>query len=144
MAPFLSQGTGMTTARPCLHGKQRQVCRECKQLGIGGNSICVHDRQKPQCSICSPKGTYNYYKHSSSYRGHSFGLTFEEFVNLVSRSCFYCGEQDSPRGIDRWENEIGYEFFNCRSCCKTCNYFKRKLSGHVFIERCQRIANTNR
>lgn len=53
-------------------------------------------------------------------------LTFEEFKNIISKPCHYCGEH-SKFGIDRADNSIGYTFDNCRSCCWKCNKTKRDI-----------------
>ena len=33
--------------RPCPHGRQRRLCKEC-----GGSSICEHGRQRSRCKDC--------------------------------------------------------------------------------------------
>jgi len=63
-------------------------------------------------------------------------LTLEEYKEIASSSCFYCG--DSPQlwkrkminvnGIDRSNNNIGYIKDNCVACCKTCNRAKHAMT----------------
>lgn len=54
-------------------------------------------------------------------------LSEDQFKYLSEKPCFYCGAE-SPNGIDRFDNKIGYKYSNCRSCCKHCNYVKGNLS----------------
>ena len=50
-----------------------------------------------------------------------------DFDNLSKNDCFYCGKP-GPNGIDRVDNNKGYELSNCVPCCKHCNYVKGALS----------------
>ena len=64
-------------------------------------------------------------------RKYAFDLTREEFAELISKPCVYCGAK--PRyvkqrtyrsglkitGIDRIDNSKGYTVENCVSCCPT-------------------------
>jgi hypothetical protein len=124
----------------CEHNRIRATCREC-----GGRNFCKHDRQRHSCSICSPATTFRIYVRSNKQtRKLVFTLTVDEFTALVSQPCLYCGEDEKPRGIDRWNNAIGYVFKNCRPCCKTCNYMKVKMDGAEFVEHLQRAADHTR
>jgi hypothetical protein len=80
-------------------------------------------------------------------------LTDEECKLLFLQECFYCdrswsqiyqkGSTDEVRehtkflcnGIDRWENDIGYRFKNCRPCCMDCNREKGIMSGREFLKK---------
>jgi len=76
-------------------------------------------------------------------RGLSFSLILEEFEALVFQPCFFCKEDQEPRGIDRWDNSLGYEKQNCVSCCFICNFAKKKMLGSDFILMCQKVAKAH-
>jgi hypothetical protein len=119
----------------CEHRHRRSTCREC-----GGSEICEHHRERYRCSDCHPKGAFGHCRYQATkVRGLVFELTLEEFKTVVSWPCLYCGEDKEPRGIDRWDNAIGYVMYNCIPCCSMCNYIKNDYSGAEFIDRCRRI-----
>jgi hypothetical protein len=39
-------------SKPCEHGRNRYVCKECKTAGTGGVGICEHNRVRNACKIC--------------------------------------------------------------------------------------------
>lgn len=65
-------------------------------------------------------------------------MTLEEFKEVASMSCTYCG-LDANKGIDRVDNAQGYTKENSVSCCKTCNYMKNKLSLEDFKKQIERV-----
>jgi len=80
---------------------------------------------------------YNNYISRSRKFQRSFVLTIEEFKKLIFSNCYYCNEKHSnyikdPKsdlileynGIDRINNNRGYEIDNVVPCCKKCNSMK--------------------
>lgn len=82
-------------------------------------------------------------------------LSFEEFVDLINKSCFYCGIEGSAiakdnyngqlqqvmsdtevryNGIDRIDSNICYTKENCVPCCKRCNLAKNIMSQKEFFD----------
>ena len=55
--------TSLRIGKICSHKKRRETCIQC-----GGSSLCLHQRRKLQCSICSPEVCENCKK---SYAGKS-------------------------------------------------------------------------
>lgn len=101
---------------------------------------------------------YYTYKHGAKSRNYSFNLTKEEFKTITSNNCHYCNKipsqvknkqaKKSPfskdyiyNGIDRKDNNIGYELSNCLPCCKTCNIMKTDMKYEDFIEHISKIYN---
>lgn len=95
-----------------------------------------------------------HYKQSADRRSISFSLSESEFKNFVESDCFYCGQKPCRRyrpsrynefyltnGVDRVDNTLGYEIFNCVSCCKICNQFKSNLTQVQMFEFVERIYN---
>lgn len=81
---------------------------------------------------------YAVYRSRAKNANRTFALTFEDFKKLINMPCFYCDIQASNikryngfqlvyNGIDRLDNSIGYELFNCVPCCKKCNYLKKDI-----------------
>lgn len=96
---------------------------------------------------------FKQYQRDATKDGKSWELTFEQFDSIISKPCFYCGASPEKaghpivrktiqlhwNGVDRFENEIGYNLQNCVPCCSICNYMKRCLSAEAFIHHCQRV-----
>ena len=67
-------------------------------------------------------------------------ITREEFYQLSVQPCYYCGlNDDSVRGLDRFDNSIGYYLDNVVPCCKHCNVAKNALSYEDFTNLVKRI-----
>lgn len=94
----------------------------------------------------------NQYKHGAKRRDLIFNLSENEFVELLRGNCHYCGEKPGKlfkassrsqilyNGIDRYDNDLGYELNNCVSCCWRCNNFKGAMHGYEFVKLCKLIA----
>lgn len=112
-------------------------CGVCKEVPV------------PDCLI-PLKSIYNRYQASAWTRELSFNLDFFLFVELVLSDCGYCGKPPSNKyrhrkgvltynGIDRKDNAIGYQDFNCVSCCKSCNVAKLEMSVEEFLSWAQKV-----
>ena len=92
-------------------------------------------------SICTT------YKAAAKHKNLSFSLDHFSIRKLVQSACFYCGtepyriwnivkragiESLACNGIDRVDNERGYEPSNVVPCCPRCNYAKRDMSLQEF------------
>jgi hypothetical protein len=88
-----------------------------------------------------PRGRYASYKTRSKRDVISFNITFEEFADIITRPCIYCGEIILPRGLDRINNEGGYEPDNVAPCCAMCNYMKQEYTAEDFKAQIYKIAN---
>lgn len=101
------------------------------------------------------RAKYNTYKYQAKKRGYSFELTKEEFRNIITQPCIYCGS-DKPSthksvqyeggnfrytGIDRHDNAKGYTVDNCVPCCGRCNAMKNNMSISEFKDRISAIAS---
>lgn len=97
------------------------------------------------------------YRRHARGRGHSFELTVEQFRQITSRDCHYCGSPPSNRmrgaktvrnpvdyiynGIDRVNNEAGYILSNVVPCCHVCNRAKSDMPHSDFMEWISRLRN---
>ena len=90
----------------------------------------------------------NEYQGAAKRRGHTWGLTEDDFDKLVSMDCFYCGISPGRsavscgsyegsefvcNGIDRKDNTFGYTLDNTVSCCKICNIAKNDMPLDKFL-----------
>lgn len=86
------------------------------------------------------------YQRHARERGLVWNLTTLEFRALVLKNCFYCTVAPSQvlranknsemqilyNGIDRKDNNEGYEVGNCVPCCGSCNQAKMDMSYDQF------------
>jgi len=84
---------------------------------------------------------YIIYKKSSFLKNLTFELSQEEFNEIVTKNCYYCGiiQNKGFNGIDKKNCNIGYVIDNCVSCCEMCNIMKGCLDSNVFIKRMEHI-----
>jgi hypothetical protein len=125
-----------------------QRCKKCaNKLIIEGN------RLSPGEALL--KNLYSEYRKGARVRGIDWSINFNYFRSLVRGDCFYCGaapnrviesawDSLSVNGIDRVDNNNYYRPGNIVTCCKDCNYAKRKLSQQEFINLCERVADRAR
>lgn len=106
-------------------------------------------KKKGQAAFSS---LYAVYKRTAKQRNLQFALSKTEFKIFIKDTCYYCGSKPTQikkaiygnlvyNGIDRLNNEIGYIKSNCVSCCKTCNWMKKKTNVNNFLEHINKIYN---
>lgn len=119
------------------------------------------------CKFCNSKSSitdnaaYNSlwrnYIQGATDRNIEWNLSPDDFLNIVTRDCYYCGASPTVRskrigrarkdgffdtpvnGIDRIDSSKGYEKDNCITCCSTCNYMKQVHSQEEFLLQIQKI-----
>ena len=115
-----------------------------------GKPICK--RQTSDEDMLTNK-KYKDYKHGAKKRNYSFNLSKDKVKELILDNCHYCGckpyntyknsKEDNTEykynGIDRVDNDIGYENYNVVSCCGRCNIMKMTLHKDEFIEHLRKI-----
>jgi len=92
------------------------------------------------------------YGRQARSRGIKFDLTKEEFRNLITSDCFYCGSPPTSiqnnktangsftySGVDRIDSSKDYIIDNCVPCCKVCNFMKRDMTTSVFYNQIEKI-----
>ena len=88
---------------------------------------------------------YQLYKRLAKKRDYEFLLTSEQFENITTQSCIYCGiapksifynrnktETCIYNGVDRINNKEGYTINNSVPCCTDCNWAKKEKSFSEF------------
>jgi len=139
--------------------KAKKNCSKCKRKllltafhidkskSTGRKSICA------ECSNSDDRAKkhnlnvrYSDYKKRAKKLGHIFDLTTEQFKQISSESCEYCGsftgksKDGKFTGVDRISAEQGYFEQNCVPCCMTCNYMKWTLGMDAFLKHVKKIA----
>ena len=91
-------------------------------------------------------------KTAALKRNLSFTLTLKEFCYMSTQNCHYCGKKPSRlyrtfkkevyfSGLDRVDNNIGYDIHNIVPCCGHCNTSKRDMTVNDFITHVKKIYN---
>lgn len=84
--------------------------------------------------------------------GISVDLTPDDFVEIATSECHYCGAEPTERkyhgkrdvpirinGVDRIDSSKGYSKDNCLPCCTICNVMKASLGYDEFLEHVAKI-----
>jgi len=156
-------GTMLTVIKQAGY-KGKAICWECR-CDCGKITIVrgyvLRGRKTKSCGCWNLKAkklpgnsasinyVFSQYKARCNKTGRSFDLTKEEFVELTSMNCFYCGLPPSTigkpfhlkniseayifNGLDRVNNLLGYTLGNCVACCEQCNRSKLDYSQVEFI-----------
>lgn len=118
-------------------------CKEWLSLDNFWKSKTQKDGYCGECKKCqntAKENRYNIYKKNAKRRNINFNLSKEEFYNLTSKECYYCGEKIKEyNGIDRIDSVKGYELNNCVSCCEICNKMKSNYNKEEWILHMKKI-----
>ncbi len=106
-----------------------------------------------QAQLSKIKG---HYQNSAKRRRIAWNISDELFFALLKGNCAYCKIEPSlvveylPKctpvkvnGVDRIDNNLGYEPHNVTSCCKQCNRAKSNLPISEFLNWIKRFSNEN-
>jgi len=138
----------------CECGKEKSVAGATLRCGESKSCGCYRiGKLRLQKEESAFNQLYSTYKKRAKKRNLIFILSREQFSTLTKQECYYCGKlpQNSYsgrgnsggytyNGIDRVDNDRGYELDNCVSCCKHCNTSKSKLSQSDFFKWIKKIA----
>ena len=105
-----------------------------------------HPERAKEQSDRSKRTLQSRYSHlyGEAKRNHrEFTISFEEFKEIASQSCFYCNGKlpETGGGIDRINSSVGYVSGNCRPCCTNCNLSKNDLTETEFKDHTLAIYN---
>lgn len=113
------------------------------------------------------KCVYRSIKSGAKSRGLNFEISYDDFLSISSKECFYCGQMDKRNkwayigsaanssflesvnnrelydsminGLDRLDSSLGYTMDNVVSCCGTCNRAKMDLKLDYFLSHIKKI-----
>lgn len=97
---------------------------------------------------------YAQYRFHAIRRKIEFNLNEDDFIDLISKNCYYCDLPPSNvkktknykegfkySGIDRVDSAMGYKKENCVPCCENCNKAKLAMSKEDFLNWIERVYN---
>lgn len=111
--------------RNCGPGTKRAICKieGCNEHVASGGYCRFH------ASYYVMTHRYLHFKSQSKRRGIEVKLTLDQYSKIVDQSCYYCNMKRLERGagLDRVENNKGYEIDNVVPCCGYCNFFRNNM-----------------
>lgn len=124
-----------------------------------------YQRKIPDWPNAGLKRIFRLYQKGAAKRRLSFDLSIEQFADITSRPCRYCGDVPQQKalsdyfvkgqpikektlskgqylynGIDRVDNSRGYTLDNSAPCCPICNRMKSNLTLSEFLKHIKAIA----
>ena len=107
------------------------MCRPCHNLA----SKAWRDKQPSDYwrnSELKMRSRWKSAQRQAAKRNVTWDLNLEDFKELNSDPCFYCENELHAAsimgsGLDRVNNDLGYEYDNCVPCCKVCNKIKNNF-----------------
>lgn len=96
---------------------------------------------------------YMQYKYGAKQRGYSFNVSQDQLIEITQQNCHFCGAPPTKEyigrratgylynGIDRLDNEIGYESGNLVAACWFCNKLKLDHQLVDFLQHIKDIAD---
>ena len=119
------------------------VCSHCsnmrktKQQNRQEQGLCTSCGKQPvvkpwtYCESCreirnrkSVTSRYSQSRNSPRAKKVGWTLSFEEYATIVTQPCIYCkltNDVKNGSGLDRTDNNKGYDLSNVVSCCALCN-----------------------
>jgi len=111
-------------------------------------------RNKKAVGVSSFNNRYGSYKQAAKVRNLIFDLSKDQFKEIVTQPCHYCGSEEFMpftaqncnghfygHGVDRIDSSKGYFIENCLPCCRRCNTMKLDMPYDVFINHMKKILN---
>ena len=115
------------------------TCRKEKSKEYYGRDKKKHNANTAAYAR-TPKGSYVAFTSTSKYRGIANELSFDQFMSLWQKPCYYCGDSIKTVGIDRVNSSVGYVLTNVVPCCYPCNVAKMDSTQEAEIVRCNKVA----
>ena len=148
-----SGGYSKENCRPCCTGCNYSkgalspdvFISQCARIVESANILPDEDvtRLSTLTTYSSLKGEpFEKVQHRAKRKGFEIDLTAEFHATLQKQSCYLCGNNPGPCGVDRVDNTQGYIMANCKPCCNLCNLMKRDESQDDFLHRCMRVVKT--
>lgn len=147
-------GTEFTVRKDHVFRKRNPIksCG-CNQFPITGR---IAHNAKPE-GMAAARNVYNSYKNKCKMKNITFDITFDDFLKITKKNCFYCDAAPSQsylgvyksgvragkrkvngnfvyNGIDRITPSNGYTLDNIRPCCRYCNSAKLDRTEEQFYK----------
>lgn len=136
-----------------------------KSCGCYGREKVIEANTKPAGEVTLNTIEAAYRKHARN-KSREWGLTTEEFRQIILKNCFWCNKEPAPRnaypgikqrelvsketfdrawintnGVDRVDNSKGYTKENSVPCCVECNYSKSNRTAKEFFDHCKMVVD---
>jgi hypothetical protein len=121
----------------CRCGVEKRLSTYQLRQGLSLSCRSCHHRQgRPEIRLKPYEALYNRAAMEAERNGHTFTLTYDEFLELIGRlRCHYCFQAvpSAPYNLkkfgggshlDRQNNALGYTSDNAVLCCTRCNFAK--------------------
>lgn len=109
-------------------------------------------RVKYELGVASFNVLYKQYEHGAKRRDILWELNKDQFKELTSGNCHYCGDvpkttisrrgtngEYTYNGVDRKDSNLSYSIQNCLPCCTTCNLLKMDIPYDDFLQQIIKI-----
>ncbi len=110
------------------------------------------EKRKIKFGLSSKRRLFRRYRSDAKRRDLEFDFSFEDFVEMVVGSCYYCGDKLSNvqkadgsngdfryTGLDRVDSSAGYVTSNVVTCCRVCNKAKDVTPKDDFLKWVARV-----
>lgn len=145
----------------CNCGKYKTV--HGKHLRDGGTKSCGCLKEEEisrfkemiakEPSSAAAHSYYSNYRSKARRRKIQFDISEEEFIEITTTKCHYCGSSPEHKynpsekynggyianGIDRKDSMLGYTKDNIVPCCSACNFAKGTMTYEEFMQLVKRI-----
>ena len=120
----------------------RGTVLEQRKIYYEENKEVVSERKKVYYR--TPKGKFRKIEQGARWRGINFSLPFELYESqLWGKPCHYCGCEIEVTGLDRKDNNKGYEVGNVVPCCWDCNTKKNTKPYEEFMVEIKKSIGVN-
>jgi len=126
--------------------------RKIVSCGCWARESLIAGRNIKSKGEASKRYLFNLYKGRAKNRDIEFSLSFDEFIALTNKICYYCGVEPLfsvgkkgangdylYNGVDRVNSDLGYINTNSVTCCGRCNQAKNDLTENEFKSLIERI-----
>jgi len=99
-------------------------CKRCKSVKTYIYRNSLHGKEVNRKIRCKPAIRFKNSFTRAARSGHSFEISKEQYILLVSKPCHYCGfdlSNESGIGLDRIDCDDDYISDNVIQCCAICN-----------------------
>lgn len=126
----------------CVTRSDKLALYSCGCLQKQASTKANKKRIKANCQSAK-NSLFLAYKKGAKDRKLKFNLSFNDFIAMTSRDCYYCGVKPTQtqkasggnyiyNGIDRKDPVVGYKLSNCVTACKICNRAKLDMKFEAF------------
>lgn len=124
------------------HDKDLRRCVPCYEKLLKHESARpVRERNYKAEAFTNKHVIWNHYVKGAQKRKIHFALSKTRFNELILQPCFYCNHKKDGEvnGIDRLNNNQGYQEDNVVPCCETCNSMKGSQHPQEFVDKLHTI-----